>query len=787
MPPAAPSPMGVGLVARETVEEAGEGRRKKESIDSLVQELVQSPADHVPSVLRTALERGWREDLQEALQDFERKKNAEISRVCNRHYAEFIDCVEELMKMRGDLVALRDRIVDLNSNVQETGRSALASSKMLLQQKHAAANIASATEITSRCAEVVNMVMDAFLHIHEEKYYSALNTMDEIQRRLDAMGGVKFAGQLRQWMPSLTEMINKATKEEMSQWLVDIRGVSYKVGAAAMRRYARLTAWEGSGAHRRPTTGASGSVGGGTGSGGESAEALLHVTSSLRFLLRLEDELGCGLGLDIAELGEFVPHLMARSAAAAAAVGAAAPVIGGGGGSGGSNGGGSGSSGGGMTAEDDAAAVADEERALERLSTYLHPVHRALHIFARLHMLPDLRAWYLEHRRPMAELRAMITRDLEHLPTDGFLMYLPTLASGVSGFFIVETTLLQKVEHPEGLMTGPEVERAWMQSQESLRDQIESHTRSLARPGHFVQVKDTLLALAHVAVDLKMDAHVMHDMMRRLVAPFQNLVLLAFEGQCRRALQEETYQPLEVLSRQEYDSTIVPLGLDAAWGDGDDDVLSGGARYGTHSGRFRRQHAFSATVPEIGFAMLKVAGLVVSFLSSLDVPNAAGQTMAALEKAAGVVRSLVLEQLRETEADGHILKASQISVNSAYLSKLPEHIGAAIWKALAAFGFADAALQGLRAAGRSLEAASDQARDLIFELVRRKADELLAGLEFVKWEPTATRRAPHQYADDLVQYLRVTFMNLGALPSSMREAVHFTSMTHVCEAMLSYL
>lgn len=59
------------------------------------------------------------------------------------------------------------------------------------------------------------MVMDAFVHIHEERYYSALNTVDQINQRLDAIDSAKFASQLRRWMPSLTEMINKATKEEV--------------------------------------------------------------------------------------------------------------------------------------------------------------------------------------------------------------------------------------------------------------------------------------------------------------------------------------------------------------------------------------------------------------------------------------------------------------------------------------------------------------------------------------------------------------------------------------------
>lgn len=86
-----------------------------------------------------------------------------------------------------------------------------------------------------------------------------------------------------------------------------------------------------------------------------------------------------------------------------------------------------------------------------------------------------------------------------------------------------------------------------------------------------------------------------------------------------------------------------------------------------------------------------------------------------------------------------------------------------------------------------LENISDRSRDLIFELVRSKADDLLAGMEFVNWEPTSMRRQAHPYADDLINYLRVTFMNLATLPASIREAVHFTCMTHVCNAILDQM
>lgn len=62
-------------------------------------------------------------------------------------------------------------------------------------------------------------------------------------------------------------------------------------------------------------------------------------------------------------------------------------------------------------------------------------------------------------------------------------------------------------------------------------------------------MKETVLALVALLSDLKMDTHVLMNLVRQLREPFRKLLLLAFEGECRRIVQGETYQPLEVQVR----------------------------------------------------------------------------------------------------------------------------------------------------------------------------------------------------------------------------------------------
>ncbi|CAM9854530.1 unnamed protein product [Choristocarpus tenellus] len=192
--------------------------------------------------------------------------------------------------------------------------------------------------------------------------------------------------------------------------------------------------------------------------------------------------------------------------------------------------------------------------------------------------------------------------------------------------------------------------------------------------------------------------------------------------------------------------------------------------------------------------------LMVTFLDHLEVPGAGDLVFATLENGAEVIQRLMKEQMEDAEKDMHILKASQISVNSSYLSKMPGSLATSLWDVLQGMQFNDMAGRGRASQERDtstqgltpsckveLEDISDRARDLIFELVRSKADDLLAGIAFVNWEPTSMRRQPHPYADDLIQYLRVTFMNLATLPSGIREAVHFTRMSHVCNTILEHI
>jgi exocyst complex component 6 len=65
----------------------------------------------------------------------------------------------------------------------------------------------------------------------------------------------------------------------------------------------------------------------------------------------------------------------------------------------------------------------------------------------------------------------------------------------------------------------------------------------------------------------------------------------------------------------------------------------------------------------------------------------------------------------------------------------------------------------------------------------KKIDELLSSFYFINWTPTEVSLQPDPSMWDLINYLRVTFVQLTPLPAPVREAVHFASCIHICKSI----
>ena len=147
-----------------------------------------------------------------------------------------------------------------------------------------------------------------------------------------------------------------------------------------------------------------------------------------------------------------------------------------------------------------------------------------------------------------------------------------------------------------------------------------------------------------------------------------------------------------------------------------------------------------------------------------------------------------------------ISQAAQVSMDARAYAKLIPRIGKVLDHALTTMGWSTASSASSAAttsslppggvsndgsvivaeARRAFEKTGDRAQDMIFELLREKTDELVPTHDLgANWEPGVAVDTPRPEVEDLISYLRITFMCLTYLPSSIREAVHFASCSHI--------
>ncbi|RLN51931.1 hypothetical protein BBJ29_008490, partial [Phytophthora kernoviae] len=65
----------------------------------------------------------------------------------------------------------------------------------------------------------------------------------------------------------------------------------------------------------------------------------------------------------------------------------------------------------------------------------------------------------------------------------------------------------------------------------------------------------------------------------------------------------------------------------------------------------------------------------------------------------------------------------------------------------------------------------------------KKIDELLSSFYYLNWTPSAVLTQPDPSMWDLINYLKVTFAQLGQLPPAVQEAVHFASCSYLAKSL----
>lgn len=203
-------------------------------------------------IIKTIYETGRQDEFLGQLAAFVGNKETEIEKMCNANYQEFVHAVDQLLKVRQGTVSLKNRIAELDEDIQLSGKKLAHRKKDLYETRRVASNVDDALDNLQQCLKVLKLSNRVTNQIETKKYYSALRTLEELQNvYLKQINQYDFAKHMQDSIPAMQNSVKEAVTSEMKEWLLkcvlpsiqckltfSVRNASRTVGQLALEQMA---------------------------------------------------------------------------------------------------------------------------------------------------------------------------------------------------------------------------------------------------------------------------------------------------------------------------------------------------------------------------------------------------------------------------------------------------------------------------------------------------------------------------------------------------------------------
>ncbi|KAH9255040.1 hypothetical protein BASA81_006985 [Batrachochytrium salamandrivorans] len=183
--------------------------------------------DQIPYIIKQIFQTGREDAFGEQLSHYCARKEGEIERICNLHYQEFVQSVDQLLKVRAGTATMRDKIKAMNDDMQLSGSKIIEKKSELIENRRILLNIETSLETMQSCLFVLDITNRVSIQVNNQKYYSALRMLDELKStHLALVSQYSFAAQISDWIPYMQNAIREAVVDEMSKWFINFKARS---------------------------------------------------------------------------------------------------------------------------------------------------------------------------------------------------------------------------------------------------------------------------------------------------------------------------------------------------------------------------------------------------------------------------------------------------------------------------------------------------------------------------------------------------------------------------------
>ncbi|KAK7539033.1 exocyst complex subunit Sec15-like-domain-containing protein [Phyllosticta citricarpa] len=191
--------------------------------------------DQLAPLLKDARNDGHRAGhIIQALNSVSAEREAAIERMCNTNHQEFVNSVNQLLRVREGTVNLTAEILSLSQSIQASTEKLAEQKKALVDSRGVRQNVDEATKALNICLEVLRLANQVHDLLARKSHYAALRALDELQNvHLREVSRYKIAEMIEKSVPATQRLIAEAVMADLNTWLYRIREASQYMGEVA--------------------------------------------------------------------------------------------------------------------------------------------------------------------------------------------------------------------------------------------------------------------------------------------------------------------------------------------------------------------------------------------------------------------------------------------------------------------------------------------------------------------------------------------------------------------------
>lgn len=502
-----------------------------------------------------SLQRGWLSSFMDSLSDAKRKKEAEIDRICSRHYGDFLTSVSEMLKLRGAASNLTTLVTDVHRKFNTTGSDLVQVVNELNAIQTERENARKLLQSTLQCKKISALMVKTKEQIESDDHYNAMRTIESIQSEMKLLQVKSMTSCLDSWLPIAINKLLYGARSEADGFVANIREHVEVLGSTILGRQAHLNVGNatqntnndtGVGLNQTAQSGRrgsgnsrSGSISSESAAGGAASKATRTGRSSIvRSAPSTSTSSSYRYSTSLLHIINHRKVFNLTSWAKATEFDAAVPQ------------------------HFSMALTAEGEELVDSQLCALAPLHKVLHLYA---VLGDLNSYH-EHYRSIRSvfLKDLLDRAERIANQNGLAQVLPRLIDQIVGFFTIESAHRRCVEVAEGAFSYLELSALWEEACGVISKLCSSLAITVTSPDVLIRIKEDLLLLIDVATD---DAYgfspkPIFEIMRDLWDTFRGLQITDVVSSCTDALEMCAYQPYSATTLQQFQTQVQAFQLD---------------------------------------------------------------------------------------------------------------------------------------------------------------------------------------------------------------------------------